>query len=755
MERPDVAALLTTDIIKAIQQVTDAAHPVGKSHSRSGGAPAKLIVQHVISLANYQEASEIDAPPPGDGKYIVYPRNIPGGAFLLFRDVSKHHQELHGLAAMPTRAEYPDSSAFEHRLIPDGSHVLFASIGHILNNMLTTTDERTSLHAHLLESAADIPAYLRDKYRAILPFFIAAFRSLANKCDFYKRIMEQTSPYCFKSDSEDGLAFQHDKNLDHVGYKFQGSMIDKITGILKSVATGSAALVQDCTRTLTDIGDQPRYFEVSLDSINAYRSLNNSDPVMPLSALLRVVKTEPNSDDMHHEMYPKYGFGEPAFKYQYAIRGVLSAQGSAKSGKDSSYLQTLAALDSMVTIFNKYSHGGIKIDAGLAQDLAQGMTIGFDFIHDVKRVKRYISVVRDTDLGEGYELISMPMHKTIVIANARNSHTMTNTAIRMLTAIQDAVISEEVPTSFGMHEEDVSNIINIVENRNRDDAVRQVIAGTLGNMARTGDPIIANIVDMNIVPFDLHVLSRQMPLHFIWNYAFTFDSIVGTMLYDKMKPSKIMNAYFTGCHSNTATGQIDDLLYPITSARDALFAMLTDPYRTFDRNEKNWVDRMLVGATGIPEFARPKFLSDQIEGKILLGNPTFYSEVGPPSTVKGIISSQNYTPMADADLPMPIAVDDYGRVGPIASVHIADARDIHDMRMDTLLVRNFIHIGLVLSIVQMRLNGDVTYARGDRIAKSMGTLDPSIYKFFGMQTQEGFHEANLARETRQGVRKYI
>jgi hypothetical protein len=841
----------------------------------------------------------------GEGAFIVYPPLVDDA---IFGDVLRHHYETHraaGADAAAMKPDFPNGNAFGDREIPDGMHVLFASIGHILFNLVTSTDERTQLHSHLVESAADIPTYLRDKYRAQLPFFRAAFHSLANKCEFYKRIMEQTSPECFRSEVPIGGA-----SYNKVGYKFTGHPHERIIGILKTVATGTSALVQDCTRTLTDIGDQPRYFEVSADSINAYRSQNNGDPIMPLTALLRVANREralPVTKLMP-EMRPMHSFGDPSFKFQYAIRGLYH---NMKTGKEVvAPLQSLAALDSMVTMFNKYSHGGIKIDAALAQELASTIVTGFDFVHDVMRVKHYTTIVTNQVLTSAVaQSHTMPLQASLV-GVARTSKVAMNKVARILTTVPlEDKEEREVPPSFGLRATDISNIINIVENRNREDAMTQVINGTLGHKSQVNDPIIANIVDMNIIPFDLHVLARQMPLHFIWNYAFTFDSIVGTMVYDKMAPSKVMDAYFTGCRDDDRTGPVGpNVVAQITTARDALFALLTEPYRTFSEAEKRLVMQVLVGAVGIPEFDRPKFLSDQIANKIFLAatHSPATMEVGPQGAIitqaittalgvvsndgnevaefnqtlqsfanatkimddaslRGMITSLNlarpndqnttrlpvdykslviarvanyvsrlsgggdvippatgtaavtgvvngspsqivksiiheyaniivehgdivisavilaiehtksiYPRFADAwkrfisrqrfngvlgvpdaqqgditlarnnmtslmtDVPMRHQyaphTDEYGLTTTAGIPTIPNAKIVGNMRMDTLLARNLIHIGLVLNIVQMRLHSDVTYARGRPVAESMGTLNPSIYKFFGNQS---------------------
>ena len=59
---------------------------------------------------------------------------------------------------------------------------------------------------------------------------------------------------------------------------------------------------------------------------------------------------------------------------------------------------------------------------------------------------------------------------------------------------------------------------------------------------------------------------------------------------------------------------------------------------------------------------------------------------------------------------------------------------IHDMRMDTLLVRNLIHISLVFAVMQNRLRADTVYLRDKHVASAMSALNPSISQFYGFQS---------------------
>lgn len=1018
------------------------------------GSLVKTSIKHIISTKTYRVSTPDPGPlsPIKEGKFIGYAAYAKNRGKVQTRnplELINYHRALYGMTA--DDPFIPRKDLFEDRWIPDGNHVLFASLGHIIGNILTVIDDRTQLRVHILESAADVPMYLREKYRAMLPFFRAAFDSLSLKCEFFKQIIENGQGKCFRGQTpQDAVAGLKERiaklvtdiakskvmlttakgtidatgatdaqavtaldgamgalddaqtttdeaeeigrivkmlnsalatsvtnaikaidaarkvidavniegaddkakaktaidelvkqvtafesqikaietevnklaaqpnsvgrgfNLAWTGYKVDANITSNLLGILKNISAGASALVQDSTRALTDIGDQPRYFEVAQDSIGLFRAQNGFDPIMPISPLLRVVAGDGKALD--RAMLPMYSFGDANFKYQYAIRGLYHR---FKVGKDiPNYLQTMAALESMFSLFNKYAQGSIKLGTDLAQDLARGLLIGFDFLHDVRRVRPFISI-EDASVLERAAATSLnafvnPLHMSIMREDTIVPSKMENRAIRLLKRSKEDKESQKiVPTPFGLIAPDMSSVVNIVENRSRESAVKLVLDATETELHADKDIIIENIIDANIIPFDLHVLARQMPLHFIWNYAYTFDAIVASMLHPGQTPNDVATKYLLDCVPDK----------DIAHAKEALFAMLVQPYKTLKPVEKQWVDRMLIGETGVPGFARPKFLSDQLAGKILLGDVLGLnvSEIGPtmvtqnykvtsadiaqdnaerdeyikfinyvllkyrpksldearkiirglililtvvrPALQKSDVNDADYkdhlsrrlnmlyvnTDRDAADItgkphdanakaiidtrttdwgtnrapavavalvfiagqllkgnninntsdktqlfsmygndaeyisnipalmsiikessitqvtvtlwktgisklaasfaytmenaaPVPLVanaprmleVDEYGKEIKASTASVSDAAIVHDMRMDTLLVRNLIHISLVLSMVQMRLHGDVTYG-GHRVAQAMSVLDPAHYKFYGYQ----------------------
>ena len=128
---------------------------------------------------------------------------------------------------------------------------------------------------------------------------------------------------------------------------------------------------------------------------------------------------------------------------------------------------------------------------------------------------------------------------------------------------------------------------------------------------------INNLIEMNIIPINVHALMRGVPLANVYNYEVSFDQFVQQMLGVTQSPQ-------------------------IRNASQMMVKLLKDPYcevgsREYgsdvtDNGSAGFVHRIFRGDTGIG-MGRPKFLSDQLFNKALFGSVYQsrhdYDEAGP------------------------------------------------------------------------------------------------------------------------------
>lgn len=123
-----------------------------------------------------------------------------------------------------------------------------------------------------------------------------------------------------------------------------------------------------------------------------------------------------------------------------------------------------------------------------------------------------------------------------------------------------------------------------------------------------------NILDLNIVPLNIHALMREIPLTNIYNYAFTYDHIV-KQLFDKPY--------------NYSVGDS-----PPTDCDDLLLKLFLNPYYTNCplANNMDYINSLLgisntTNNTMNNKLGRSKYMSDILSHAILADNPRSGDEI--------------------------------------------------------------------------------------------------------------------------------
>jgi len=185
----------------------------------------------------------------------------------------------------------------------------------------------------------------------------------------------------------------------------------------------------------------------------------------------------------------------------------------------------------------------------------------------------------------------------------------------------------------------LTNIVQITESSKQRDA-RRVLVETIEKTDKTivrgsREQIrMMNIIDMNIVPINVHALMREMPLVNLFNYSYTFDAMVCNMMgldYTTMTPD----------YNDRGEIRTDMTFAKMLSsqpirekARKFMGYMLLHPYAQVDDDQfHDCFGRIVRGSTGIAGLGRPKFLGDELYNKALFGeiytNEKYWDESGP------------------------------------------------------------------------------------------------------------------------------
>ena len=252
---------------------------------------------------------------------------------------------------------------------------------------------------------------------------------------------------------------------------------------------GCQALLMGCKEVLRELEDNPRFCELYEGFIEYYRSSNNREPFMPFSTAYGRLTTP-------FKMSPR--LGDHTFALKYGTRGLLSGD---KSKVDFDTVPTMRIIADM---YNASSTASNKINNDDLQRYMDNTTSLLRFMVD----NRFKPVCVERN------------HKTNVCDNVG----------------ADLVAGD--PTKMGVPvvqcDDNPSNIISYIESPYQDQKIKDFVkAITPSSLGNPGDndrekQLVENIIDMNISPINVHALVRELPLAYLYNYEYTFETILYT-----------------------------------------------------------------------------------------------------------------------------------------------------------------------------------------------------------------------------------
>jgi hypothetical protein len=584
---------------------------------------------------------------------------------------------------------------FGKRMDPDADHVLFTSLSVIIKNLLNSRHIQNQSLIYIQDNIADVALYMKEKMRANLPAFRNLFKELMTRCEFLKKFMSRSEmnmtrewtchgvgtggaykrnvvpshnpwPYVLQRTTDSATAM----TMSSVNTK------NRWTGILDTIVRGCTSIMTSCDQVLREVGDDPKYFELYQNSIKDYKSQYGFDPLMPLSSTLAVVKNVTNENYLN--FFPIHNLGEDEFKFMYGTRSLLQ-QPQAQP-----LMENTLGFAQIVEQFNLLIDTKLQADKSRADSFMKTFVKLLRYVYEAKHVKGLLSSYVLTEVGNVspnlYDLdaasstmlhisgmftrddmvLTDKAHGTLVdrvpVAPAvAPDHTIyDNTTPIMLTNRSDVSLvadgknmirTPKYPLPVYSISKTLADTIKLTESSFKDDKIKELVEYLTSSSKSRNSLEIQNIIDLNIVPINVHALMREIPLANLYNYAYTFDRLI-IELYYGMKNENARQLISDLCSQDDpgSTG-----LDRVTSARDMLVALLLKPYMSVfkasneddaergKRDDMNYYEKfvkpMLVGVANNGEFGRPKFLSDQVYNKVVFGevyeDPIEYNEMGP------------------------------------------------------------------------------------------------------------------------------
>ncbi len=504
------------------------------------------------------------------------------------------------------------SLVFGSRADPDGAHVLFTSLAMLIKNILTNKLESVGL-AHIHENIADVPIHIKEKMRANLPAFKNLFRGLIARAEHIKKFMAHADLTRVMG----GSGTHNPWPAKLVAAATADAVAkDRFTGIIDSIISGCNAIVTCCDNSLREVGDDAKYFELYNGSIRDYRAQYNIDPFMPLSSTLSVFR---NLDvNTYMDMFPTHSLGSDNFKMMYGTRALIGGMNTAVLPEH------VPGFTNIVDKYNLMSDNKSLADKARADGFLKTYVKMLRFAFEARHVKGLLSATGTAAHNDGAftkrDLV-LP-----VMAGARPAANLNNTSEVSIVAGEVAKCGADpwYATAAYAFDHSVSDIVRLTESSLQDEKIKEFVEHICAGDKTKHSLELQNIVDLNIVPINVHALAREIPLINLYNYAYTFDRLIVELYYG------LGAAQTSNMISSLCNGEL-----PISSSKAMLAALLVNPYLDLysgrgsgplasGTDDVNLYDKyakgMLLGQVDNSELGRPKFLSDQIYNKVVFGS---------------------------------------------------------------------------------------------------------------------------------------
>lgn len=520
------------------------------------------------------------------------------------------------------------SRKFGQRADPDADHVLFASLAVTLKTLVSSKSTTGGASVFLVENIAELPQHMKERMRANLPAFKRYIAELARRCELYKSIIARGVVDLSRTSRQVNVAGAVVDPVNPWPYVLaarnteSGANRNRFGGIIDAISRGCDALLQSIEQTLREVGDEPKYMEFYQGFLRDYTTQNGVSPFAPLSSSLAILKNGgavgANGNAMN--FFPVHAFGEPQFKMMYATRGLL--------GDSKPTMESVTSFADIVQQYNAIVNAQMSVDNINSQSFLDRFVAALRWLAGA-RTRGLLSHYHCDGAYAGGAIARLSENAGTIVRRdlveddppaagpARGKHDISlfngpEDAIRAVAAIRKPIEDTVRQTESSMRDEKIVEFVNdLYKCPNKEPA----------------DIVIQNMLDLDIVPINVHALGREVPFSSLLNYSYSFDRMIIEMFYgisgaDDKNVKKII-------------GELCSDLDPksIRSSKDMMVALLVSPYAAITASMLPHLEGMFRGAVAMDGLARPKFLSDELYGKAIFGEVYCegwqYNEMGP------------------------------------------------------------------------------------------------------------------------------
>lgn len=529
-----------------------------------------------------------------------------------------------------------DGAAFGTRGDPTGGSVLLTSLATVLQRWVKDQTAQ-GVSRYLVSTLSELPLYVKEAFRENLPVFQKLFDLIGKQGEFLKQFIERTRVQCGRPSlttvinapagaavvavgdialvGAAGVAAAPptwpagsvvpDVTLRTFGDAAKGkseTVIPRLTEVVDALVSGAYALSGAAQSVLRELADEPLYLQTSANSIQDYTARNKKMPLMPLSLAFYYLRDVDNAGAFGADqattvpgLLPEHAPGSQEFKLLYGVRGLFAPEQRA----------TLASMPGVRELLVQYNAGSS----------AQGAVEEEAFAAFAGRVAGVLRYLVDT---RGYRTSLVAGGHTFGAAHLFGAAGAAGAAAALVPDNM-RVYALRPPTTR-------TQVLEVVDTTYQEEKMGAMTrdfetaggAGADATGANRAQEWIRNIIDLNLMPINVHALMRTMALANLYNYGYTFEEMVCRFYQKERGAIAALNT------ANGYNGQDN----PKTTV-DFFLKLLIDPYASVSAEQYGF-ENMLYGTAGYVQrmcrgdnalvMGRPKFLSDQVFNKVLFGS---------------------------------------------------------------------------------------------------------------------------------------
>jgi hypothetical protein len=645
--------------------------------------------------------------------------------------------------------------------VPQQHVVVFASLARAMRNILLNI-KRSGDPEFRVDNMMELPIHMKETYRANLPGFSKLFRMILKKAEFLRHVAQQVSlrrelPYYYKYgngtdatkvDSKDavniltGYVFRNvkvaaagehgyvqgqgdnksygnwnssvrstgeDRPFGYVSFAAYEDLNQQASkqwhvALLDDISSASASVLKCCDETWKELADEPKFLETHEGFIADYANLNKRQPIMLLSQVSIVLRNRFNVDvdeakyARPNYMLPVYRSGEAPFKLNYGARLVLGRSDVKPT------LEYMPGMNHLLDSYNGVSTADTKINKADWENFAVNHTLLLRYMNNLRFFGSALDyqsggrIYRNYKPGDG------------ATKGPEFGASLYDTPLKVVSgsvqipgfSVLEIEPSKEVQSFQMQHSLDEDLIIT--ESSDQDDSMKMIIESLFTKempIDSRQSARIYNILDMNIVPINMHALMREIPLVNLINYSYTCDQMIqNAVLGGEFKPNPVVEDKV-----------IMEPDYQAQTPREFLAKTLIYPHlgKNLRGEYVSFLQRLITGNTGL-DLGRPKFIGDQLYNKTLLRSVYDVAANPPDEAGPRFYNAQFMLPGRIPPTPsLRYAVKDKDGKTEIKDSGKAISLSITQQRFNTTFMRNLFFLVNLQRVMRMVMRDEVQY----------------------------------------------